>query len=113
MTKYVLAPAYAVAQYWNADKSDLLEIRKQPGGGQTEVPGDIPEDQAKRLLDMGAIVSASSPKASEPPAGGAPKEPAGNASRDDWASYADALGLVVEQGSGREDIKALIADSRK
>lgn len=113
MTKYVLAPAYAGAQYWNADKSDLIEVRKQPGSAHTEIPGDIPDDQAKRLLDLGAIIPASKAETAEAPPAGALEEPAGNAARDDWAAYADSLGLVVEAGSGREDIKQQITDSRK
>lgn len=112
MSRYALAPAYAAVQYWSADKSDLLEVRRVSGEAVTEVPDDIPTTEAERLLKLGAIVEASEaePAPAEP---GGPVEPAGNASREDWVVYADSLGLTVEPGSGREDIKQLVADSRR
>lgn len=112
MSKYVLAPAYAAVQYWAADKSDLLEVRRVSGDAVTEVPDDIPAREAERLLKLGAIVESSDaePAPAEP---GGPAEPAGNASREDWATFADSLGLTVEPGSGREEIKQLVADSRR
>lgn len=108
---YVLAPAYAGVQFWNDDKSDLMEVRRQPGQQVVEVE-DIPEAQAKRLLDLGAIVEADELDSAQAEAAGLPEEPAGNASRDEWAAYADALGLTLEPGMGREEIKQLISDSR-
>lgn len=108
---YVLAQAYAGVQFWNADKSDLIEIRRPAGQQVVEIPSDIPEKELDRLVGLGAVV-----KASEEPQEAVPalvlEEPAGNASRDDWAAFADSLGLTVEAGSGREDIKQLVADSR-
>ena len=112
MAKYALAPAYAGVQFWNDDKSDLIEVRRPVGQQVVEVPDDISDKEAKRLLDMGAIVEASeAEKAPETPGG--PVEPAGNASREEWAAYADALGLSVDPGTGRDEIKQLVADSRR
>lgn len=114
MANYVLAQAYAGVQFWNADKSDLTEVRRQPGEQVVDVPtDDIHQKDLYRLLDLGAIVEkGSEDEAAEPPAPESPAEPAGNASTEEWAKYADSLGLVVEPGAGREDIKQQIADSR-
>jgi hypothetical protein len=111
MTDYVLAPAYTGIQYWNSDKSDLVEVRRAPGQ-EAEVPSDIPEDEAKRLLKLGAIVEASGAEAESAPEVSSPEEPKGNASRAEWAAYADSLGLTVEPSASREDIKQAISDSR-
>lgn len=110
MTNYALASGYLGVQYWNEDKSDLIEIRRA-GEEVTEVP-DIPEGEAKRLLKLGAIVEAKEAKAAEASPAGAADEPAGNAPRDEWAKYADSLGLTVDPAAKREDIKAQIAESR-
>lgn len=40
-----------------------------------------------------------------PSEGGAPK---GNASRDEWAAYADSLGVTYGEDAKRDDIKAAI-----
>jgi hypothetical protein len=42
--------------------------------------------------------------------GGAPK---GNASRDEWASYADSLGVEYDEDAKREDIKAAVDAAQK
>jgi hypothetical protein len=109
---YVLAPAFAGVQFWNADKSDLVEVRRQPGQ-KAEIPADIPAEEAKRLLSLGAIVEPEKVQDEESaPETLVPEEPAGNASRDEWAKYADSLGLTLEPGMGRDDIKQAVADSR-
>jgi hypothetical protein len=110
MASYVLAPAYSAIQFWNSDKSDLVEIRRPIGQETVEVPSDIPSGEAKRLLDLGAIVEAGKQDASESP--GEIEEPAANAGREKWAAYADSLGLTVEPGSDAKAIKQQIADSR-
>lgn len=111
MSNYVLAQGFAAAQYWNDDKSDLLEIRRE-SGQPAEVPADIPKSELDRLVKLGAVVEADSLKAQAPAKSGPADEPAGNAGRDEWAKYADSLGLTFEPNAGREDIKKLIADSR-
>lgn len=108
---YALAPAYAGVQFWNSDKTDLVEIRRGNGQQVVEIPDDIPAAEAKRLVDLGAIVE-SDDLDQEPDSDLAVEEPAGNASRADWATYADSLGLTVEAGASRDDIKQLVADSR-
>lgn len=110
---YVLAPGFAGVQFWNAAGSDLVEVRRPGGAQRVGVPSDIPTAEAKRLLGLGAIVEGEAGSSSESVApAGRGDEPAKNASRDEWAAYADGLGLTVEAGAAREDIKKLVTDSR-
>lgn len=48
------------------------------------------------------------PEREAPPA---VEEPAGNASTEEWAAYAAALGVEVPEDAGREAIKDLIAEA--
>lgn len=51
----------------------------------------------------------------EATSGGSDGAPRGNASRDEWAAYADSKGVAYDDDAKREDIKAAIeaADSGK
>lgn len=55
------------------------------------------------------ILDSSSAPAVEP-AGLDEDRPRGNASRDEWAAYAQSLGIEVPEDAGREEIKALVDD---
>lgn len=39
-----------------------------------------------------------------------PEAPAGNASTDEWRTYAASVGVDVDEDAGREDIKQAIRD---
>lgn len=39
---------------------------------------------------------------------GGTQAPKGNASRDEWAAYADSLGVEYDEDAGRDDIKAAV-----
>lgn len=110
MSNYVLAPAYVMVQFWNGDKSDLTEVRREPNQDVVPVEG-ISAEEAKRLLDLGAIVEEGKAAKAEP-CTGVVEEPAGNAKREEWVKYADSLGLTVEPNSSREAIRNLIDDAR-
>ncbi|MGE3835251.1 MAG: hypothetical protein AB7H43_10740 [Acidimicrobiia bacterium] len=55
------------------------------------------------------VVAVAEPAPGEPPADpGEEEAPAGNASRPAWAAYAATLGVPVDEGMSRDDIRAAV-----
>ena len=82
---------------------------------QTGVVVNVDDDTASRL-DQNWGDADTVPAPVNPAAPGAPAAPAagsggprGNASREDWAAYADSLGVTYDPEAKREDIKEAIA----
>lgn len=71
-----------------------------PSGGRVTVH----PDRVGRYLSRGYRKTGEAPVSSD---GDRPK---GNASRDEWAAYADSLGVTYPEGATRDDIRALLED---
>jgi len=77
----------------------------------------IPDEVAAKITnpDVWAEREDPAPAAQKPPASGGqpptdpdPNRPAGNASREDWATYATDRGVEVTGKMGRDEIKAAV-----
>lgn len=94
-----------------ASKAGAAVLRDEHG--YTDAPPSAPSDPAP--APEGPSDPPADDQPADPPADGEPevKDPAaprGNASRADWAAYAEQLGLPVGEDDSREDIKAALAD---
>lgn len=89
-----------------------LVITKREDGGETYVyEGGIVEGQDKEWVDhhLKLDMIAAHDGSSESDDDGGDEPPAGNASRDEWASYASDHGHDVTDEMSRDDIRALFA----
>jgi hypothetical protein len=71
----------------------------------TGVRVSVDDSKVDGLLASGHYVREGDGAPEAAPDSGAPK---GNASRDEWAAYADSLGVEYDEGAGREDIKSAV-----
>lgn len=81
---------------------------------RTGVVVNVDDDTASRLDanwgDANTVPVPATPSASPAPApSGPPSEPRGNGSREEWAAYADLLGVPYDPEAKRGDIKDAIA----
>lgn len=97
------------------DESDFIDTVDENGKPGPRVPETwLGTSHAEGLKKKGRTRSSSTQQTrQEPPPPAGPTEPAGNASRDDWAAFAKAKGatdedLVDDQGEplGRDELRA-------
>jgi hypothetical protein len=65
-------------------------------------PVEVPDELVKRYTDAG-YRPVDGQREIRPP-----EKPKGNASRDEWADYADSIGVPYDEDAKREDIKAAV-----
>lgn len=74
----------------------------------TGVRVSVDDSKVDGLLASGHYVREGDGAPQAAPDSGDSGAPKGNASRDEWAAYADSLGVEYDEGAGREDIKAAV-----
>jgi len=72
---------------------------------ETKVVVSVADDKADRFASGWTALGEGEYEA---PSDGGDGVPKGNASRQEWANYADSLGVEYDENAKREDIKAAI-----
>lgn len=70
------------------------------------VPAGVAEKSIDHLLSLGFIESDGEDE-------GESGQPKGNASREDWAAYAESIGIAVPEDAKQKDIRDLVAAAAK